>query len=265
MGNELWVSRRLANVAARLMGSVTHVATEDAVLALTFDDGPDPGSTPVLLSILARYRAKATFFMVGQAARQHRHVVEQVAREGHAIGNHSWSHPSFPLIDARERRAQIRACAEAIAPYGQRLFRPPYGHQSVASRLDALLLGYQVITYRTAAIDWLDHDAQWMADRVIGKARPGSIVIWHDTLHDSFEPEHANRKPAFDAVEMVLQQFSGQYRFVTVPELLRYGRPQRRNWYRRASPEWLSQLRTPAGDRPSYIRAGAQDTYEERS
>jgi peptidoglycan/xylan/chitin deacetylase (PgdA/CDA1 family) len=143
------------------------VRTWDPVAALTFDDGPDPQRTPRILDILERYRARATFFMVGEAVQWYPELVRQVAQTGHAIGNHFWDHPSFPLITGRERRAQLRACAKAIAPYGQRVFRPPYGHQSVASRLDALWLGYQVVTWNVLAYDWLDHDADWMANRLV--------------------------------------------------------------------------------------------------
>ena len=158
------ILHRVFNAAARrVMGTITHVSTQDAVVALTFDDGPHPESTPHLLDILERHQAHATFFMIGEAAQRHPDLVQRVAQAGHAIGNHSWDHPSFPLISGRERRAQLRACEKAIAPYGQRLFRPPYGHQSAASRLDALWLSYRVVTWNLHAYDWLDHDANWMA------------------------------------------------------------------------------------------------------
>ena len=61
----------------------------------------------------------------------------RIAEAGHAIGNHTWDHPSFPLISGRERQRQLKACADAIAPYGLRLFRPPYGEQNLRSRLTA--------------------------------------------------------------------------------------------------------------------------------
>jgi peptidoglycan/xylan/chitin deacetylase (PgdA/CDA1 family) len=106
---------------------------------------------PVFLMSCKRHNAKATFFMVGQAAARHPDIVEKVAGGGHVIGNHSWDHPSFPLITGRERRAQIQAREKAIAPYGQRLFRPPYGDQSLLSCLEAMWLGYQVIMYSVTA------------------------------------------------------------------------------------------------------------------
>ena len=145
------VYRALQLIPLSAMGMITSVSTSQPVVALTFDDGPDPLCTPRLLDVLQEHNAKATFFMVGQAAARHPGIVEQVADGGHVIGNHSWDHPSFPLITGRERRAQIQAREKAIAPYGQRLFRPPYGDQSLLSCLEAMWLGYQVIMYSVTA------------------------------------------------------------------------------------------------------------------
>jgi peptidoglycan/xylan/chitin deacetylase (PgdA/CDA1 family) len=107
-----------------ILETITHVPTQEPVAALTFDDGPRPECTPRLLDLLKRDRVHATSLMLGEAAKKYPDVVRQVAG-GHAIGNRSWDHWSFPLIRWRERPAQLRACASAIAPYGgQRLFRP---------------------------------------------------------------------------------------------------------------------------------------------
>ena len=142
-------ARRGVNVIRRLglflvgniVGTITHVKTEEAVVALTFDDGPHPEFTPRLLEILEKHHARATFFLVGESAKKYPELVKRIAKAGHSIGNHSWDHPSFPLITGRDRRWQLRACEEAIAPYGQKLFRPPFGNQTIASRLDAFLFG----------------------------------------------------------------------------------------------------------------------------
>ncbi len=135
------------------MRTVTHVITEDTVAALTFDDGPNREYTPRVLEILERHQARATFFMLGVAASKHRDIVEDVARLGHAIGNHTWDHPSLPLLSSRERHWQFRACEQAIAPYGRGLLRPPFGHQNIQSRLDALCSGLQVIGWNIGAAE----------------------------------------------------------------------------------------------------------------
>src|SRR5262247_3415195 len=161
------ILRKLFLLATQtVLGTTTHVNTLDPVVALTFDDGPDPVYTPRLLDILEIHGAHATFFMTGEAAQRHPELVKRVAQGGHAIGNHSWNHPSFPLISGRERREQIRACAKATAPYGKRLFRPPYGEQNIASRFAPLLLGYQVIMFDVSTDDWCGADAVSIADQL---------------------------------------------------------------------------------------------------
>jgi len=215
------------------------VSTQEPVVALTLDDGPHPEFTPRLLDILEKYQARATFFMVGEAAEQHPDIVRQVAQAGHAIGNHSWDHSSLPLLSGKERRAQIRACEKALAPYGQRLFRPPYGHQSMASRLDALWLGYQVITWNLVARDWLDHSANWMVNQLANELEPGSVVLFHDALYTYTDERYVDREPMLEAVNVLLERFGDRFRFIAIPDLLRHGYPQRRNLFQRDNPDWL--------------------------
>src|SRR2546425_2448596 len=147
-----------------MQGTITSVVTRDPVAALTFDDGPHPQYTPLLLEILEQYQARATFFMVGESAHKHPQLVRQVAQAGHAVGNHSWNHPFFPSLPSHQRRKQIRVCEYALAPYGQRLFRPPYGAEDLASHLDALSLHYKADAWNLDAEDWLARDPAWMAD-----------------------------------------------------------------------------------------------------
>lgn len=217
--------------------------TNDHVAALTFDDGPHPEYTPRLLEVLGTHNAHATFFMIGSVAQQFPQVVGEVAQAGHAIGNHSWDHPSFPLITGRERRAQIRACARAIAPYGQRLFRPPYGHQSIMSQLDALLLGYQVVTWNLLAHDWLDHDPEWMLNLILQKIQPGSVILFHDGLPQALEVQYRNREPTIQVVKLLLEKLSSHYRFVTIPDLLIHGRPHRQIWFQKPNMPFLQRLK----------------------
>jgi peptidoglycan/xylan/chitin deacetylase (PgdA/CDA1 family) len=227
------IQRLVDRFYRRMAGAITSVETPEPLVALTFDDGPDPTSTPRLLRLLERYGASATFFMVGAAAHRHPGLVRQVAEAGHAIANHSWDHSSFPAISGRQRRTQIRWCQRAVAPYGLRLFRPPYGRQNVASRLDARLLGFQVVTWSLSVADWREPEAGVMAKRLVTGMRPGSIVLLHDSIFRA-EPEvsiHYDRQPLLRAVEMLLEQQHGTYEFVTVPELMARGRPLVREWY----------------------------------
>ncbi|MGE0821961.1 MAG: polysaccharide deacetylase family protein [Candidatus Binatia bacterium] len=242
----------LTYVTRNTVGAITRVQTKEPVAALTFDDGPDPEFTPQLLDILESNGARGTFFMLGTAAQRYPVVVRRAAEGGHIIGNHSWDHPSFPYISRRERLVQIRACEKTLAPYGQRLFRPPYGHQSFASGLDTLQLGYQVVCWNVIGKDWLDHDAHWIANRVLSQLTPGCIVNFHDALYTTIEERYADRGPMLEAVRIILEQTRERFRFVSIPELLRYGRPHKTHWYRRADVDFLNGLRTQQGDARQY-------------
>lgn len=226
----------------RTMGTITHVETDDPVVALTFDDGPDVVYTPKLLEILAKHQAHATFFMVGCAAARYSDIVRRVSTSGHAIGNHSWDHPSFPLITGKERRAQIRACAKALAPYGQKLLRPPYGNQNIVSRLDAMGLGYVVVTWNVVAEDWLEDNAETIVSRVESKIEKGSIILFHDSLYHSLDAKYGNREMTLKAVEMLLGNMRQKYRFVTVPELFRHGNIYRKLWWQKPDVNLLNRL-----------------------
>jgi peptidoglycan/xylan/chitin deacetylase (PgdA/CDA1 family) len=224
--------------AQSYLGVLRSVATDRPVLALTFDDGPHPEYTPALLEILAKYRARATLFMVGELAVKYPDVVRAAARQGHAIANHSWGHVSFPLLTARECREQLRRCEAALSPYGVKLFRPPYCHQTVRSRWHALRAGYDVVAFSVHAEDWLPRSAQWMTERLVRQARPGAIIILHDNIYRSVLPTaEQDRRPMLRALDSALERLSELFRFVTVPELLREGRPVRENWYQRGLPE----------------------------
>ncbi|MDA8105737.1 MAG: polysaccharide deacetylase family protein [Nitrospiraceae bacterium] len=236
MKNKLWATS--AALAAYVMGTITHVETSEAVAALTFDDGPNPEFTPRVLDLLKKHEAHATFFMIGKAAERYPDLVRKAAEAGNAIGIHSWDHPSFSSITSRERRRQIRACEKAIAPYGCRLFRPPYAHQTVMSRIDTLLLRYKVIMYSVHALDWERHEADWMAQELAKRVKPGSITLLHDSLWNPSVRGAEDRLSMIEGLDMFLSEVRGHFRFVTVPQLLKFGRVQRRNWYVRDHNDW---------------------------
>ena len=226
------IRRPWAMVSSKVMGTLTRVSTSAPLAALTFDDGPHPIYTPKVVDLLERYGARGTFFMVGEAARRSPQIVARVAGGGHVVAGNSWNHPSFPLISRRERRQQIRACAQVLTPHGTRLFRPPYGHQNFATRVDLLRMGFQVVAWSVHAADWRERDPGKMAADLIEQITPGSIVLLHDAIFRPTLPDRTlDRSAMLEALERVLDRFSGRLRFVTVPELCRAGRPHWDNWY----------------------------------
>jgi peptidoglycan/xylan/chitin deacetylase (PgdA/CDA1 family) len=230
-------SARIAGLAARSrFGAITSVRTDEPVAALTFDDGPHPEHTPALLTLLERHKARATFFMIGEVAQKNLELVRRVARAGHALGNHSWSHLSFPLLTRSECDRQLFSCAKVLSPYGEKLFRPPYCHLTLKNCWAIARAGHRIVAFNVHAEDWLDRDADWMAQRLIERIRPGCIVILHDNIYRSILPSaRHDRKPMLDALRMALEALKGRIDFVTVPELLRCGPPVRELWRRQGA------------------------------
>jgi peptidoglycan/xylan/chitin deacetylase (PgdA/CDA1 family) len=244
------------------------VTTRDPVVALTFDDGPDPEFTPRLLNVLEAHGAHATFFMIGDAAQKCPELVKKVAEAGHAIGNHAWDHSSFPMINRRERLAQIRDCAKALAPYGEKLFRPPYGNQNLASRLDALWLGYEVVMFNVETDDWCGAEAATIADQIERRIQSGSVVVLHDRLADALQDSYFDREQMLRGVQILLDRLAGRFQFLTLPELLGRGTAHKEIWYKEGDLELLNKLRRLQGparryshDRVSRWRASVRDVF----
>ena len=206
---------------------ITNVDTSERVVALTFDDGPHPIYTPRVLDVLAKHEAKATFFMVGESARKYPAIVKRVAMEGHVIGNHTWNHPFLPHVRSRVHRLrQMWDCSRATAPFGQRLFRPPFGAQNTQVRLDAFMFRYKVIMWNVSAQDWIPQSAEEIAEKIIGRVKEGNIFLLHDAMVGSKVPEEpGGRDSMVEGLEKALIVLDRKIRFVTIPEILSVGRP----------------------------------------
>ena len=238
------MAQPITSMACALAGAICSVNTSTPAVALTFDDGPNREVTPKVLRILRRHDARATFFMVGENAQRELTLVRQVADEGHAIGNHTWSHLSLPLLPAAESWTQLYACQNVLSPYGLPLFRPPYGQQSWECRWQTLRLGYEVVAFSLHVEDWLERDVKWMASRLIERVRPGSIIILHDNIYRNILPHgQLDRRPMLAALDRALAELRRRYEFVTIPELMQQGSPVRANWYNPCPPELEPALR----------------------
>jgi peptidoglycan/xylan/chitin deacetylase (PgdA/CDA1 family)/GT2 family glycosyltransferase len=239
------IKRRLREsllaVAGLLWPTTFSVRTGARAMALTFDDGPDPEWTPLLLDRLKAVGAKATFFLIGSRALGHPDLVARIRAEGHEIGNHSWSHPSLPTLSAQDVAEQLRRARDALGDAGGRLMRPPYGDETFETNRVARSMGYRVTLWSVNGCDWLDDDADTLSRRILAAAHPGAIVLLHDSLQ-TFEAEaYRDRTPTIDAVETVVRALPG-WRFVTVSDLIALGRPVARGWIKRTSKADLAAL-----------------------
>ncbi|MFJ4981434.1 polysaccharide deacetylase family protein [Streptomyces coeruleorubidus] len=195
----------------------THTASGDddtdckkvKCIALTFDDGPAVPETSALLTHLARYKARATFFTVGQNVAAHPDLVRAEAKAGHEIGNHSWNHPDLTRLTPQQVASQLNRTSAAIkAATGKTptLFRPPYGAVNRTVRAATAL---SPVLWDVDTEDWKYRDPAKVARTVITKAQPNDVVLLHDI--------HAT---SVAAVPEILRTLTARgYHFVTVSHL----------------------------------------------
>lgn len=171
-------------------------------VAFTFDDGPEPGQTEHILSVLKKYDISGAFFMIGEKVQQHPELVEKVREAGHQIiGNHSWDHPNFHDISSTEQTAQVLRNETLLAKDLQpKLFRYPYGNSTCETNEFVRSRGYKIVGWHIDSCDWafektgsvdireaiscgvLPHDYNDYVGHVISatRARNGGIILMHE-------------------------------------------------------------------------------------
>ncbi|MEC0209331.1 polysaccharide deacetylase family protein [Paenibacillus ehimensis] len=204
-------------------GVVWEVPTEEKVIALTFDDGPDPENTGKILDLLKRYEAKATFFLVGNKVERFPGLVKREAAEGHELANHTYNHTYFKRNGSSFKLKQDLHRAEGViyAASGQkcRLFRPPGGFYSEKLIQMAMNEGYTVAmwSWHQDTRDWDTPGVDKIVNKVLSHARNGDIVLFHDYVE--------GKSQTVDALKEILPELKKRgYHFVTVSELLSCGR-----------------------------------------
>ncbi|MDR1153257.1 MAG: polysaccharide deacetylase family protein [Bacteroidales bacterium] len=182
---------------------VFRIPAAEKILYLTFDDGPTPGVTPQVLDILQEYGAKASFFVCGEKVEKHPDLFHRICSEGHAVGNHTYSHLNGWKTVANSYLADVERAQKVVQ---SNLFRPPYG--KLTWRQYRYLRKY----YRIVLWDVMcgDYDpavtSRSCCERIRRHAIPGSAVVFHDS------EKAANKSP--DVLEQTLKYFGGKgYRF----------------------------------------------------
>ena len=189
----------------------------DKVIALTFDDGPSPQTTPQILDILQRENVKATFFVVGKSVKNHPQLMKQVVAEGHAIGNHTWNHQyhQYSPSAAAHELETTATLIHQLTGVKTALFRPPAGilHNGLVNY--AQQNKYAVILWSADSNDWQSRQitVPKLIDNALKDAQPGSIILLHDGGGD--------RSKTVQALPKLIAELKQRgYHFVTVPELL---------------------------------------------
>ncbi len=200
-------------------------------IALTFDDGPSATGTEAILEVLKKYEIHATFFMIGEKAKQYPELVAKVRAAGHqVIANHSWSHPNFHDIGVAEQTGEVLRNDALLEQQGPKLFRYPFGNSTCETNQLVHERGYQIVGWHIDSCDWAydktgSIDAkeaiscgvprQFQSDYVghviaAARARRGGIVLMHEI--------HPNTLKQLDAIVAGLRAEGFSFGMVTDPD-----------------------------------------------
>ena len=180
------------------------------LVALTFDDGPNPYITTAILDFLAEHDVVATFYVLGNLVNRHPKIVSRMAEEGHQVGNHTQTHRELPNIGAEARRWEVETARDIISKvigHEPTTIRPPFGSttQAVRDEFDVPNILWSVDPW-----DWYNRCADYVTEHVLSRTQDGCIILLHDVYHHTYE---ATRR----IVPALLEQ---GFVFVTIDELL---------------------------------------------
>jgi peptidoglycan-N-acetylglucosamine deacetylase len=190
-------------------------------LALTFDDGPNDPHTLGLLEVLARHEVHATFFLIGKYVRQRPDIAREIAKAGHVIGNHTFSHPLLIFKSATEIRREICDCQAALQDViGEQstLFRPPFGGRRPAVLRVAHELGLEPIMWNVPSHDWKAASAAMIEQNVAQQIRGGEVILLHDGGHKQMG---VDRSQTVVATDRLIGRYKAEGReFQTIPQMM---------------------------------------------
>jgi peptidoglycan-N-acetylglucosamine deacetylase len=206
---------------AQLYGRTLTHGSDPGQIAFTYDDGPNDPHTLHLLDVLARHDAKATFFLIGRYIKQRPDIARAIQAAGHAIGNHTYTHPNLILVSESKLKQELSNCRTALedaisAPVT--LFRPPFGGRRPNVLRTVRAMGMEPVLWSVTSFDWKARSAQYIVNKVskqLDRTTQGEIVLLHDGGHLGFGAE---RGFTVEATKALLTRYAGK-RFVAIPDL----------------------------------------------
>jgi peptidoglycan/xylan/chitin deacetylase (PgdA/CDA1 family) len=201
---------------------IRSVETNQKMIAFTFDDGPSPIYTPILLDLLQEFNAKATFFVLGERFEQFPEIVQREVRDGHEIGNHTYHHFDMTQLSPEQQKVELELSHELIIKHTGKpscLFRPPFGIYDEQLLNITSSMGYEVIMWREEndVKDWMLPGVDLMVSALCEQAGNGEIILLHDAGGE-------DRHQTLETMRRVLPILKEQgYSFVTVSELIKQG------------------------------------------
>jgi peptidoglycan-N-acetylglucosamine deacetylase len=190
-------------------------------LALTFDDGPNDPHTLRLLEVLAGHEVHATFFMIGKYVQKRPEIAREIAQAGHAIANHTYSHPLLIFksgVQIRREISDCRAVLQDTVGEHSNLFRPPFGGRRPAVLRIARELGLETVMWNATGYDWNAPSSETIEQKVAQQIRGGDVVLLHDGWHKQIG---ADRSKTVVATDHVIARYKTEGReLVTIPQMM---------------------------------------------
>lgn len=212
----------LASLSVCLAGGLAYysslpaVRTTQRIVALSFDDGPNPRFTQKTLAVLRRHGARATFFALGRNLQMHRGTALAVAESGNELANHAFSHQALSQLSFKKQKEEILATEKALLELGAKppvLVRTPYGVAQWLLRPWLWLTGRPLISWDVSVSDFHRHDPRELAKALTQQVRPGAIFLLHDG--------EGNRAEMLQALDWFLNYLKANgYEATTVSDLL---------------------------------------------
>lgn len=208
--------------SAQFFGRTICTTGDPAATALTFDDGPNPSITPMLLDLLERHKIHASFFLIGRHVRAFPALAKEIAVRGHSIGNHTDTHPKLTFLSPRRIKRELSRCDEAIEKatgFKTHWMRPPYGFRGpqlapiLRRRGDA-----DVVMWSIWARDWRPQPPEPVINR-LRRAQGGDIVLLHDGDHRVLQGDRLHTVAAL--AHWLPRWKDAGLRFITLDELKR--------------------------------------------
>ena len=202
--------------------NTVHLNTNQRIVALTYDDGPNPPDTDRLLDVLAKHNVKATFFLIGNRIEKHPETVRRIIAERHQIGNHTYSHPVLGFLPPAYVQRQIERTDDLLRQYGiakDSVFRAPMLTRFlpvayVLEKGDRAHISSDVWSW-----DWTTQNPDKITETVLRKTKPGSIIVLHD---GKAENQNANRSGTIEATDRIITALKQDgYQFVRLSDVKR--------------------------------------------
>ena len=191
-------------------------------LVLSFDDGPNPLTTPKILDVLDRQHVRATFFVIGSRAVGQEQLLRRMFYSGNEIGNHTWTHPDLTKLTAEQVKEQIQFTQAEIMSAGlpaPTLLRPPYGAVDGNLRSTSPLA---IALWNIDPLDWKFQNAEEVKNSIVSEAKPGGVIDLHDIYPTTV-----------DAMEQAIIELKPKYQLVTFSEMFNLQPGQRGEYFGR--------------------------------